>query len=60
MSVEQIAISVLTIVLSSVGSAIATSIAHKIHIEWIREELKRHQTAITRAHERISDAEKRK
>lgn len=45
--------SLVTGIVASVLSTVMTTIALKVHIEYIRQELARHDRAITRAHSRI-------
>lgn len=55
MSAEQIAMAALTVIVSTIGSAVASTVAHRIHIQWIKDTLDRHEKAITRAHARIDE-----
>ena len=58
MTSEQIITMIVTAIITGGFSAITTVTALKVHINYLRESIARHEKAITRAHDRIDDLDK--
>ncbi len=56
---NEIATVVITAIVTGTASTIGTVAALKVHINYLRESISLHHQAITRAHMRLDDIEKR-